>query len=173
MRDRFFEWVAGCEFEARGYVVRKTALPWQPELLKKQTFYDHFLKRAIEHCCADLEAARVILDGATDRTLRDRLKVALSTGSGSFPRPLSLRDSKADELVQLADMAAGAMARGHKPEGADRRWLNMLEGHSQLGRIYKFPGVYSDLCPTRAPYGDSSTPGYSWNTLSRSLVNAL
>lgn len=135
-KDHFFESFAGCAFEVRGLVVRKTSLPIQPALLKKQTFYDHFLKCAIQLCGADIGTAQVVVDGAADRTLRDRLKVALSAGAGPCPRTLARRDSQAEELVQLADMAAGAIARGHRPDDRDSRWLKFLERQSQLGPIH-------------------------------------
>lgn len=138
IRDEFFSCLAGSRFSVRGLVVQKSQLPAKPRLLRKESFYEYFLRVALQRCCSGMRAAQIVIDGAADRTLQQKLRLVVSASAGQFRRKITTRDSRSDELLQLADMAAGAIARAYRSEDSDRRWLAMLERNGQLGEVHRY-----------------------------------
>ncbi|HEY8579908.1 MAG TPA: DUF3800 domain-containing protein [Beijerinckiaceae bacterium] len=137
MRDRFFEMLGGCALEVRALVIRKELVRSAEVLRGGEAFYDVSIRAAIEHCASDVVDAEVVIDGRGERRFARALQ---AHGRKPFIRRVSFRDSRKEPLVQLADMAAGGIARAYRNEGAEHRWMAMLSKHGQLGRIHLWPG---------------------------------
>jgi hypothetical protein len=128
VRDAFFLAARGCPFRVRAIVVDK-GLVYSPRLrADKDRFYEYFVKQMMQHDDGVLREAKVVIDGSGDREFRQNLNVALRRrlGQGAV-KDVRFKDSKADVLVQLADMCAGAVARSRRPNRDNAaRWRDAL-----------------------------------------------
>ena len=128
VRDAFFNAVRGCPFAVRAIAVRKSQI-YSPYLrTDKETFYEFFVKQVLRHDSGSLDAAKVVIDGSGDRAFRRQLSTAIHkrVRAGAV-KQCRFSDSKADPLIQLADMCAGAIARSYRTDRTDAlRWRNML-----------------------------------------------
>ena len=81
-------------------------------------------------CIRDRTNARIKIDGSGSQVFRQEIKRYLrqQLGSGKI-QSLKFADSRRDNLVQLADMAAGAIARSYREDGRARhdRWRLALQ----------------------------------------------
>ena len=131
VRDAFFEVVRHCPFRVRAIVVRKEVIYSDRLRTSKEGFYQYFVHGMLKHDNGTLAGARVVIDGSGDREFRKRLNSALRQRlrAGAI-RAVSFKDSRSDNLVQLADMCAGAIARSYRKDRDDPlRWRNMLAPH--------------------------------------------
>jgi len=128
VRDAFFEAVRSCPFSVRAIVVQKDQI-YSPHLrTDKETFYEFFVKKMLQHDSGSLDAAKVVIDGSGDRAFRRQLGSAIHkrVREGAV-KQCRFSDSKADPLIQLADMCVGAIARSYRTDRTDaRRWREML-----------------------------------------------
>jgi hypothetical protein len=128
VRDAFFEAVCGCPFSVRAIVVQKEKI-YSPHLKTvKETFYEFFVKQMLRHDSGSLDGAKVVIDGSGDRAFKRQLSTAIQkkVRAGAV-KQCRFSDSKADPLIQLADMCAGAIARSYRTDRADSlRWRKML-----------------------------------------------
>lgn len=129
VRDAFFKGVCGYDFTVRALVVDKAKI--QSAYLKgnKEQFYSFFLKLLLKHDGGALANASVKIDGSGNRIFKKELRAYLArelvTGKVS---KVKLVDSKGDNLIQLADMTVGAIARSYRTDRADAdRWRGMLK----------------------------------------------
>jgi hypothetical protein len=127
-KDRFFELVAHCPFSVRAIVVEKDVI-YSPRLrASKERFYEYFVRKMMENDGGVLENAKVIIDGSGERTFRQDLNAALRRKLGrGVIRDVRFKDSKSDNLVQLADMCAGAIARSYRRDRkTPDKWRRLL-----------------------------------------------
>lgn len=128
-RDSFFEAVRPFEFSVRALVVDKNNI-YSPHLRDEtDRFYNFFVNRLLHHDNGVLTNARVKIDGSGDRRFKQELGSYMrrQLGGGKV-RSIKFVDSRRDDLVQLADMVVGAVARSYKEDVRTdhRRWLDML-----------------------------------------------
>ncbi|MFC3208201.1 DUF3800 domain-containing protein [Aquamicrobium soli] len=130
IRDAFFESVAPLDFCVRAIVVQKDRI-YSPTLrTEKEKFYSFFVKSMLRFDNGLLKDARVMLDGSGDRSFRNELSGYLRrhTEKGAIKK-FVFADSRSDNLVQLADMCTGAIARSYRKDRADaERWRKMIAG---------------------------------------------
>ncbi|MBN9470663.1 MAG: DUF3800 domain-containing protein [Bosea sp.] len=128
VRDEFFRTVAPFDFCVRAIVVKKELIYSANLRSDKERFYSFFVKSMLAYDGGLLSNARVVIDGSGERAFRNELAVYLRrhTGPGAI-RKVSFSDSARDRMVQLADMCAGAIARGERRDKEDPgRWRGML-----------------------------------------------
>lgn len=138
VRDGFFEAVAGCHFRVRALVVQKDLIRSGRLRSRKEEFYQFFVKSMLKFDDGLLKDARVIIDGAGERTFRQDLMGHLKrhTSPGAI-RNVRLKASHGDALIQLADMCVGAVARSYRTDRADSdRWRKMLR--PKLDDVWEF-----------------------------------
>jgi len=137
-RDVFFEELNQFDFQIKALVVDKVKV-YSPNLRNnKENFYHYFLQTLLKNDEGNLKNASVKLDGYGDKEARRKLskylKSEMSTGRIAKFRFL---DSKKDNLIQLADMSVGAIARSYNGVRKDsKRWLNMLD--KKIDKIWEF-----------------------------------
>lgn len=127
VRDQFFAAVAGCPFRIRALVVEKTCPRSAALGANHEAFYSFFVRELARRAAGSLRNLRLSIDGsgstqfqlAMKRDIRRELRGGLAS--------LRMVDSRRDDLVQLADMCVGAVARAFRARNETDRWLRMLE----------------------------------------------
>jgi hypothetical protein len=129
VRDGFFEAVRPFQFAVRALVVDKARIYSDGLRDDKGRFYSYFVKMLLQHDNGTLQGARVKIDGSGDREFKQELgrylRSQLEVGKLASVR---FAESHRDNLIQLADMAAGAIFRSYRQDDrkdADR-WRTML-----------------------------------------------
>lgn len=129
VRDAFFEAVLPFDFRVRALVVDKSRIYSQNLREDTERFYRYFVQLLMRHDHGTLTDAHVRIDGSGNRAFRRELGRYLrrQIGPGSVKK-MRFIDSRKDNLVQLADMAVGAIARSYYPNDRTRhdRWLRIL-----------------------------------------------
>jgi hypothetical protein len=103
-----------CRFEIYALIVDKTLI--SSDVLRKNSgkFYNFFLKRLLTH--NPIDGASVKIDGQKNKEFQKALKSYLRQSRSGMVAKLKFCDSKKDVLIQLADMACGAIAhKYHQP----------------------------------------------------------
>ena len=127
VRDQFFSAVTNCRFIARALVVNKSKIYSTHLRGDADSFYNFFVQNLIKHDGDILVDANVKIDGSGDREFRRALQSYLRReGSAGKVKKVTFVDSKGDNLIQLADMVCGAIARGYSEVRPDDRWRRML-----------------------------------------------
>ncbi len=141
VRDGFFDAVRPFRFAVRALVVDKAKI-YSPDLrANADRFYAYFVRLLLRHDADLLAGARVKIDGRASNNLRRDLAVALRQHQSVLKMAnVKFADSHRDNLIQLADMAAGAIARSYRDDvrkDADR-WRAMLAG--KIEEVWEFDG---------------------------------
>ncbi|MGH8145017.1 MAG: DUF3800 domain-containing protein [Rhodanobacteraceae bacterium] len=141
VKDAFFECVCAYPFRVRAMVVDKSVIYSDNLRTRKELFYNYFVKLLLEHDNGRLVNARIKIDGSGDRHFKNELNVYLrhQLHRGQV-RSIRFAESHRDNLIQLADMAAGAILRSYR--GGDRahanRWRRVLARRGKLADIWDF-----------------------------------
>ncbi|MFT8440811.1 DUF3800 domain-containing protein [Acetobacter fabarum] len=140
IRDGFFEGISNCDFTTRSVVVDKSKIYSSHLKENKESFYNFFIRTMLKYDNGRLNKAKIIIDGSGDRAFKNEFKAYIRR---SIPdqcvKKLSLKDSRSDPLIQLADMVAGAIARSYKRDKADcSRWRKILKDNCQIDNIWDF-----------------------------------
>lgn len=129
-RTEFFTILAAYKFVVRAIVIEKARI-YSPHLKSlPKSFYNYVVQSLLKHSGGRLKDARIKIDGSGNRIFREELNLYLRQRlpAGSVKR-VKFADSKSDNLVQLADMCAGAIARSYPGRGkrpANWRWRELL-----------------------------------------------
>ncbi len=127
-RMHFFTAINNCCFSVR-YICLGKKIIWSDHLRKNPIqFYNYALKSLISH--TKLKNAKIRIDGNGKKELSKALITYLRGYSeiGAIDK-LKMVDSCKEELIQLADMVAGALARPYNsPDKKDANtWKSMIE----------------------------------------------
>jgi len=139
VRDEFFETVAPYRFQVRALVVDKTKI-YSPHLRETtDSFYNFFLRQLIEYDGGILAGASIKIDGKGSRHFKKQMAAYLRRHlPDTKVDKIRIVDSKGDNLVQLADMAAGAIGRSYMGDRRKTpwRWRRMLA--RKINNIWEF-----------------------------------
>lgn len=135
MKEKFFERIAKRKFEIKSLVVHKPSIRNPHLRTKPKNFYNYFLRRLLE--ISNIAEAKVVIDGQGQPKLVRSLKKYLNDHTDGQVRTLHLKDSRSDNMLQLADMVAGAICRAHTTNtNRTDRWARMLSLES--GEVWRF-----------------------------------
>lgn len=140
VRDGFFEAVCPCEFSVRALVVDKAAVYSEHLRDDTEAFYNYFVRLLLSNDNGALQGAKIKIDGSGDREFKQELNRYLRRQI-SADRVASMRfdDSRKNNLLQLADMCAGAVARARRKDGKrDTRWLDQLRAAQRIQDVWDF-----------------------------------
>jgi hypothetical protein len=127
LKEGFFQAVRDCPFTVRAIVVQKQLIHSPRLRSDKGDFYRYFVRMMMSHDEGLLANAKVVIDGSGDRAFKKELRSYLRRHLGDRVKDVRLGDSRADPLVQLADMCAGAIARSYRIDRPDPTvWRAML-----------------------------------------------
>jgi len=141
VKDAFFECVCHYGFRVRALVVDKSRVYSGNLRTHKEMFYNYFVKLLLEHDNGRLVGARIKIDGSGNRQFRQELNAYLrrQLDAGKV-RKITFAESHRDNLIQLADMAAGAILRSYRADDRAQagRWRAVLAQHGKLGDVWDF-----------------------------------
>jgi hypothetical protein len=118
LRERFLEAVAPYEFLYFGIVINKTKLTG-PGFQFRDSFYKYTCSLVFENAKPHLDGATVVIDGSGSEKFRQQLATYLRrrvndpTAPSRAIRKVKIQDSRRNNLLQLADMVCGALARSY------------------------------------------------------------
>lgn len=84
--------------------------------------------------------ASIKIDGSGDKEFKKSLSTYLRQALGQHKiKKFKFIDSQSDNLIQLADMVVGAIARSYSENRKDGdRWLHFLRDAGKIGNIWDF-----------------------------------
>lgn len=140
LRTAFLEAVAPYDFFYFGIVLNKRGLV-SPNFQIKDTFYKYTCSLVFKNARAILDNATVVIDGSGSRDFRQQLssylKRKINDQRGKTKRigKVKVQDSHRNNLLQLADMVCGAVARSftEKKDAKEyRKAISRRERHVQV-----------------------------------------
>lgn len=140
VRDGFFAAVSECRFSVRAIILDKKKV--HSDYLRDNTcsFYNFCIHKLLQHDGGVLQGATVKIDGCGGREFRRELNAYLRRQmSTKKVTKISFVNSSGDNLIQLADMCAGAVAKGTRTdEKQDVRWLSQMRRARQVQDLWAF-----------------------------------
>lgn len=140
VRDAFFAAVCPLPFRVRALVVDKTVI--YSRFLRENTdcFYNFFVQTLMHNDNNALHGASIKIDGSGNREFKRNLQVYLRRQlPQGCVRKLRFVDSVNDDLIQLADMCAGAILRARRTDNRrEDRWLAMLRDARRVKDLWDF-----------------------------------
>jgi hypothetical protein len=139
IRTQFFALLSDHRFRVRAIVVEKAKIYSTHLRSEPEHFYNFFLQNLMRHNEAAIKDASVKIDGSGDRRFKKALFAYLrkQLAVGTIKK-LKFANSRNDNLIQLADMAAGAIARSYpgRNREPDARWRRMMR--RQIDSVWEF-----------------------------------
>lgn len=139
-RESFMKEINGFAFRYHSIVINKPAL-YSEGFRVKESFYKFACKIVLQNAAKELANATVILDGCGSREFQRQLTTYLRRNINDPDAPvvaikkLKIQDSRRNNMLQLADMVCGAVARSFsekKDAQLYRRWLKPCEARVQF-----------------------------------------
>lgn len=128
LRDGFFDAISDHCFRVRAIVVKKDFI-WSERLRSDvDSFHRFFLKTMMKFDDQALKEAKVVIDGSGDREFKRSLRTYIQrhVQAGAISE-IKLKSSRAEPLLQLADMCVGAIARSYRADRSNPgRWSSRL-----------------------------------------------
>jgi hypothetical protein len=133
-RCRFLNGVSGMDFFYVSFILNKAKL-YGPGFAYKESFYKYAARILFENCKPHLKMATITIDRSGDReftnALQRYLKRMINTDQEVIKKVKS-EHSHSNNLLQLADMVCGAVARSFAREKKDSRKYRKIIGHREL-----------------------------------------
>lgn len=138
-REQFFSRVAPTPFRIRAIVVDKGVIYKDFLRSSPRDFYRFVATQLISHHFGAVQNAKIFIDGSGSREFRREFGAHLRKQAppGTIGA-LAFEDSKNNQLIQLADMVAGGIARAYHPQTAESRYLSILKSHGRIEDIWLF-----------------------------------
>jgi hypothetical protein len=133
-RRLFFEAVADCDFLYHSIVLDKARVVGE-EFQEKDSFFRHTTGLAFEQL--HLQGARIIIDRYGSKEFRGRLAKHLKKkmnerGADVLIKNIRMERSSSNNLLQLADMVCGAVARSFDESKLNRDDFRSMIAHRKL-----------------------------------------
>lgn len=138
VRDGFFGAITGFRFTVRALCVDKSKIYSRRLRTDDDYFYNYVVRMLLRHDGGALARATVKIDGSGDREFRNALAGYLRRQMADNKiAKVRFVDSRRDNLIQLADMCTGAIARSYRTDRADaQRWRKLLA--PKIGDVWDF-----------------------------------
>jgi hypothetical protein len=140
-RRAFLEAIAPFPFKAYSYVVNKAAL-YGDNFTDKSSFYIYVCKLLFENARVHLVNANVQIDESGDvafkRELASYLKRHMNDPEAVMPcvKKVTCQNSKGNNLIQLADMVCGAIARSYQRDRSAPGSYRIIIAHRLVSICY-------------------------------------
>jgi hypothetical protein len=140
LRCDFLTAISECSFFYHSVVLNKAKM-WGKGFQDKNSFYKYAAGLVFENAKQELVQAKVVIDKCGNREFRDQLgkylKRRMNTGSNLI-RKVSMERSHSNDLLQLADMICGAIARSFNVQKPERMAFRKIVKHREL-RVQVWP----------------------------------
>lgn len=133
-REQFLMGISKHDFFYLGFVLNKSKL-YGPGFAYKDSFYKYTAKLLFENAKPYLRDARVVIDRSGNREFRSQLQSYLKrkiNTDGEVIKRVKAEDSDSNNLLQLADMVCGAIARSYKTDKEDAGRFRRMVSHREL-----------------------------------------
>ncbi|MEK7856003.1 MAG: DUF3800 domain-containing protein [Acidobacteriota bacterium] len=141
IRTHFFERIIAADFMYLTFGLNKSLLTGKGYQFK-DSMYKNTVKMLFENAEPLLRDAAVYFDACSGREFQRELKSYLKTrmtrsdGSCVLSR-ISSQDSKSDNLLQMADMICGAVARSYRSDRKDAwKYRNIIKKKARSERLW-------------------------------------
>ena len=135
-RQAFFEAVVEFDFFYLAFVLNKERL-WSPSFNNKDKFWSYTASLLVNNAKAHLDEATIVIDKCGDRGFQQQLRVYLQRKINSSERrhvnKIKMEDSRSNNLLQLADMICGAVARSFTEDKGDRHTYRKIISRREKG----------------------------------------
>jgi hypothetical protein len=136
----FLRCVATEAFSYHAFVIDKKKL-YAPKFSNAKTFYEFAVNIVCENTGDLMNSGKVVIDKNGNREFLQRLRASLTQKTNSdglqIVRKVTMQDSKSNNLVQLADMACGAVARSITT--GDHTYRDVLRKKGREQRVQCWP----------------------------------
>jgi hypothetical protein len=135
-RQVFFEAVVEYDFFYLAFVLNKEKL-WSPSFSDKEKFWSYTASLLVNNAKTHLEEATIVIDKCGDRGFQQQLRVYLQRkinvpGGTRHVKKVKMEDSRSNNLLQLADMICGSVARSFMVDKEDRRTYRNIISHREM-----------------------------------------
>jgi hypothetical protein len=133
-RERFLSGIANHDFFYMAFVLDKSKL-YGPGFSYKEPFYKFTAKLLFENAKPYLRDAAVLIDRSGNREFRQQLESYLKRKINTdreIIRKVKTEPSHSNNLLQLADMICGAVARSFRDDKTDPNTFRRLVAHREL-----------------------------------------
>lgn len=134
-KREFFELALNRPWKVRAIVVQKKLIHSDRLRSIKTEFYRYITRSLVKHDGGTLQDAKVVIDGSGERLFRQDLQRHLKKHARGI-RKVSFAASHKDPLVQLADMAVGAIAQSYKQREDAAQWRRLIR--ARIGDVWDF-----------------------------------
>ncbi len=133
-REAYLREVSELKFQYCATTIVKAELR-REDFKKPHAFYQHACELLFESSKSILNDATVVIDGGGSRVFRRELaswlrKRANEASAHRLIRKIKIQDSRHNELLQMADMVCGAIARAHSGK-SDSTLYRQLISHRE------------------------------------------
>ncbi len=138
-RKKFLEKVRKFDFQYRAVVMVKQRIYGEELRRKKESFHNFSLKMLLKHSFGSIHDARVYIDGSGDRDFRRDAEKYLKQQCNEDRKIIGkvrFQESHRSTLIQLADMAAGAINRSFSDKKDAKEYLTLIK--KREGDIWEF-----------------------------------
>jgi hypothetical protein len=139
-RRHFLTSIASHQFTYFSVVINKAKLTGKGFKFK-EPFYKYVCQMAFNNCREHLQEATIVIDGSGSREFRQQLQNYIKgkmNDKNDVPlsiKKVKINDSKKNNLLQLADMVCGAVARSFTSKKDDPPYRSLIkkrEGYVQV-----------------------------------------
>lgn len=124
IREYFLQNVVSFSFFHITMIINKEAL-YGDGFKFKESFYKYVCGLVLENSKPVLDNAKIVLDGSGSKNFRIQLaaylKKKVNTKDSKKIKDVKIQDSKKNNLIQLADMVCGAVARSFTSNAKDNK----------------------------------------------------
>ena len=136
IRRRFLRLIAEIRFSYCTVVIDKKLLSG-PGFQYKNSFYKFPIRMLLQNSKEYINEAIVTIDKTGEREFRKEMESYLKKHTNTSKDSISIKkvkmqDSRKDNLLQMADMVCGAVARSLKTEKTDYRVYRSLVAHREI-----------------------------------------
>jgi len=137
VREHFLQQVSSYEFFYLSVVLNKGKL-FGPGFRYKASFYKYTVNLVFQNSKPHLRAATVVIDRSGGEDFRKQLARYLTKRMNERDGPTLIKKvrtepSHSNNLLQLADMVCGAVARSFRTDKSDRHSYRAMIMHRELG----------------------------------------
>lgn len=135
-RESFMKAICNCEFLYFSIVINKRKLTGDG-FKYKESFYKYACRLVFENAKAHLDNATVVIDGSGSKEFRRELGTYLRKQINDRKREsryigkVKIQDSRKNNLLQLADMICGSVARSYT-EKSDAKTYRKYISHREI-----------------------------------------
>jgi hypothetical protein len=136
----FLQAVAAFQFFYFGIVINKAKL-YGPGFHYKEPFYKYACSLVVKNAKANLVEATVVIDGSGTKDFRLQLGKYLKNrindpGAVQCIRKVKVADSHRNNLLQLADMVCGAVARSYRDKKDRRLYRDIIRQREKFVQVW-------------------------------------